>query len=157
MASWRRCTRCPPPPFADRADFERALDAAIKAARLKLPASLRKAILIALAERDESAAICHDAGGRPEPDPDLRDTENVPLGEDVHAFFAREVLPHVPDAWINPAIVDHKDGQTGRVGYEINFNRYFYRYRPPRPLPEIEADIKVLEQEIQSMLHELAG
>ena len=79
----------------------------------------------------------------PEPDPELRDTERVPLpeGEDpaddegvpasVRAFFEREVEPHVPDAWIDTARRDHKDGLVGHVGYEINFNRYFYRYVPP--------------------------
>ena len=63
----------------------------------------------------------------------------------------------MPDAWINKAIRDEKDQKTGRVGYEINFNRYFYQYRPPRPLEEIEADIKTLEKEILEMLREVAG
>ena len=69
----------------------------------------------------------------------------MPLNEEIWAFFEREVKPHVPDAWINSAIRDHKDGEIGKVGYEINFNRYFYTYQPPRPLAEIEADIKILE------------
>src|SRR5439155_531463 len=81
----------------------------------------------------------------PEPDPDLRDTENVPLGEDVQKFFEREVKPHVLDAWVNETIRDEKDGEVGVVGYEINFNRYFYRYQPPRKLEAIEADIKAVE------------
>jgi type I restriction enzyme M protein len=147
----------PPTCFTDRRDFERALDQAAKAAGEKLSAPIRKAILAALAERDEHAAICRDKDGTPEPDPQLRDTENVPLGEDVDAFFAREVLPHVPDAWINTEVRDPKDGAVGKVGYEINFNRYFYTYTPPRPLEEIEADIKTLEREILAMLHEVAG
>ena len=111
----------------------------------------------ALAERDETAEICRDEDGNPEPDPELRDTENVPLGEDIDAYFDREVKPHVPDAWINTAIRDHKDGEVGKVGYEINFNRYFYQYQPPRPLAEIEADIETLEAEIMAMLREVAG
>jgi type I restriction enzyme M protein len=143
--------------FSDRRDFEQALDRAAKAAGEKLSAPMRKAILAALSERDETAAICRDKDGNPEPDPQLRDTENVPLGEDIDAFFAREVLPHVPDAWINTEIRDHKDGAVGKVGYEINFNRYFYSYTPPRPLDEIEADIKTLEREILAMLREVAG
>ena len=113
--------------------------------------------IIALPEKDETAAICRDAGGHPEPDPDLRDTENVPLGEDIDAYFDREVRPHVPDAWINPTIRDHKDGDIGKVGYEINFNRYFYTYQPPRPLEEIEADIRKIEQEITVMLGQMAA
>ncbi len=143
--------------FRDRASFEVALDSAARSRQLKLPAPLRKAILSALSERDEAAAICRDREGNPEPDPELRDTENVSLKEDVRIFFQREVLPHVPDAWINSAIRDHKDGEVGRVGYEINFNRYFYRYQPPRPLEEIEAEIRTLEKEIMEMLREVAG
>jgi type I restriction enzyme M protein len=141
--------------FKDREAFLEELDVSGKTAGLKLPASLRKAILSALSERDETAKICRDPEGYPEPDPELRDTENVPLSESIETFFEREVKPHVPDAWINRAIIDEKDGQIGKVGYEINFNRYFYRYTPPRPLEEIEADIKKVEQEIMAMLKEM--
>jgi type I restriction enzyme M protein len=81
----------------------------------------------------------------------------VPLLEDVNAYFEREVKPHVPDAWINVDVRDHKDGQAGKVGYEINFNRYFYHYEPPRDLELIEADIKALEKDIVAMLKEVAG
>ena len=88
----------------------------------------------------------------PEPDPELRDTENVPLGEDIGEYFEREVLPHVADAWINESLTDPKDKKTGRVGYEINFNRYFYEYKPPRPLEEIEAEIITLEDEIKNLM-----
>ena len=82
--------------------------------------------------------ICCGRNGKPEPDPDLRDTERVPLAESVDAFFEREVKPHVPDAWVDESKRDVRDGQVGIVGYEINFNRHFYRYSPPRPLDEIE-------------------
>ena len=84
-----------------------------------------------------------------EPDPDLRDTENVPLKENIEAYFAREVLPHVPDAWI-----DH--GKT-KVGYEIPLNRHFYCYEPPRALEDITADVKALEREIVAMLAGITG
>jgi type I restriction enzyme M protein len=141
----------------DRAAFEKALKQAERAIPQGLSAALRKAILAALSERDESAAICRDKEGNPEPDPELRDTESVPLGEDVTAYFAREVKPHVPDAWINTAIRDPRDGDVGKVGYEINFNRYFYTYQPPRPLADIEADIRTLEAEILTLLREVAG
>lgn len=143
--------------FTDRPSFEKTLDRATKTARLKLSAPLQKAIFAALSERDENAEICRDKDGHPEPDPELRDTENVPLEEDVNVYFAREVKPHVPDAWINTALRDHKDGEVGKVGYETNFNRYFYKYQPPRPLEKIEADIRMLEQEIVEMLREVAG
>jgi len=79
-----------------------------------------------------------------EPDSELRDFENVPLTEDVEDYFQREVLPHVPDAWM--------DRSKDKVGYEINFNRHFYRYTPPRPLAEIDADLKKAENEILRLL-----
>ena len=143
--------------YTDRRTFEQDLERAARARSLRLAAPITKAILAALSERDETAEICRDAKGNDETDPDLRDTENVPLKEDVAAFFKREVLPHVPDAWINEAVRDQKDGAVGKVGYEINFNRYFYRYTPPRPLDEIDAEIKALESEILVMLREVAG
>ncbi|MBI5409956.1 MAG: type I restriction-modification system subunit M N-terminal domain-containing protein [Nitrospirae bacterium] len=124
---------------------------------VKLASPLKKAILSALSERDETADICRDAEGNPEPDPELRDYENVPYEEDVYSYFGREVKPHVPDAWINENVRDEKDGKVGKVGYEINFTRYFYQYQPPRPLEEIEADIKTLEAEIMKMLSEISG
>ena len=153
----------------DRDEFEKRLGAAAKKAGVKLTAPVRKAILSALSERDERASICRDADGAPEPDPELRDTESVPLaaGKDpadadgvpasVREFFAHEVLPHVPDAWIDTARRDHKDGLVGLVGYEINFNRYFYRYTPPRPLEDIEQDIRAIEGDIVRMLAEVTG
>ena len=142
--------------FLDRAAFEAELSQAAQVAELKLAAPIRKAILSALSERNAEAEICRDAEGRPEPDPELRDTENVPLRETVEAFFEREVKPHVPDAWIDTSRRDPQDGEVGIVGYEINFNRYFYEYRPPRPLEEIVADIQQVEKEIVAMLREMA-
>ncbi len=133
----------------DRAEFEGLLETVVRSAEIKLAAPIRKAILSALSERDESAAICRDKDGNPEPDAELRDYESIPLKEDIHAYFAREVLPHVPDAWI--------DESKTKVGYEIPFNRHFYQYTPPRPLEEIEADIKTIEQDILQMLREVAG
>ena len=122
-------------------------------------------MLAALSERDETAAICRDKDGNPEPDPELRDTESVPLaaGDDAMRGRARERArfdrgqPHVPDAWIDTAKRDPKDGRVGLIGYEINFNRYFYRYIPPRPLEEIEADIRAIETDIVRMLAEVTG
>jgi len=141
----------------NRPEFLCVLNAAIRQFKLKPPAPVLKAILSALSERDETAGICTDEKGNSEADPDLRDTENVPLGEDVQEFFDREVEPHVPDAWINIGVKDPKDGKIGRVGYEINFSRYFYKYQPPRPLEEIEADIRTLERKIAGMLREVVG
>lgn len=141
--------------FKNRDDFTATLTAAAKSADYKLSASIRKAILSALSERDESADICRDKKGKPEADSQLRDSEYVPLREDVGDYFAREVAPHLPAAWINETVRDEKDGGIGKVGYEINFNRYFYQYQPPRPLDEINADIRGLEAEIRAMLQEV--
>jgi len=131
----------------NREAFSEQMKAAFKKADLKVPAALFKAILMALAERDETAEVCTDAKGNPEPDPELRDYEYVPLKEDIGAYMQREVLPHVPDAWV--------DESKTKIGYEINFNRYFYKYSPPRPLEEIEADLKRIEGEIAGMLAEV--
>ncbi len=112
------------------------------------PAEL-KAVLSALSERDETAEICRDRAGKPEPDADLRDTESVPLKESIQEYFQREVLPHVPDAWI--------DESKAKVGYEIPLNRHFYCYEPPRPLEAIETDIRKLEREILALLKEVTA
>jgi len=128
--------------LTDLREIERKHDVGLSASELK-------AVLSALGERDESAEICRDKDGQPEPDPELRDTESVPLKESIEAYFKREVLPHVPDAWI--------DESKTKVGYEIPLNRHFYRYEPPRPLEEIEADIKTLEGEILTLLKEVAA
>jgi type I restriction enzyme M protein len=123
----------------------------------------------ALLERDETAALCRDRHGNAEPDPELRDTESVRLspGDDpvdaqgvpqsVRKFFDREVTPHLPVAWINLERRDPRDGKVGMIGYEINFNPYFYRYTPPRPLEEIEDDIRAIEKDIVRMLAEVTG
>ena len=78
------------------------------------------------------------------PDANLRDTENVPLREDVATYFAREVLPHAADAWI--------DEEKTKVGYEIPFNRHFYVFKPPRPLAEIDRELKVVTDRILKMI-----
>ena len=141
----------------DRKAFTDILDDVAKQAGIKLSAPVRKAILNALGERDETAAICLDKDGNPEPDPELRDTERVPLAEAVNVFFQREVKPNVPDAWVDESKKDAKDGEVGIVGYEINFNRYFYRYSPPRPLEDIDADIQDIEADMVRMLREVTA
>jgi type I restriction enzyme M protein len=149
----------PAPPLSGAggawADALAALHAAYRAQSLKAPSPKHlRTILFALGERDETADICTNDDGSPIPDPELRDFENVPLTEDVTEYFAREVLPHVPDAWINTDKCDETDGGVGIVGYEIPFTRHFYEYTPLRALDEIEAEIAALEAQIQGMLHE---
>jgi len=82
----------------------------------------------------------------------LSDTENVPLREDIHDYFKREVLTHVPDAWIDLDYVDERDSKVGRVGYEIPFNRHFYVYKPPRALENIDAELKIVTGKILEMI-----
>ncbi|MCW8918059.1 MAG: type I restriction-modification system subunit M [Gammaproteobacteria bacterium] len=117
---------------------------------------LANAFVAVFMERDEEAEPVLDDKGQVVPDTSLNDTESVPFGTKVEEYFAQEVLPHVPDAFIDYSVRDPKDGEVGLVGYEINFNRYFYKYVPPRPLHEIDADLKVSEARIQALLAEVA-
>ena len=160
--------------YRDREAFEADLMRSAKRAGVAIAAPIKKAIFTALGERDPDAEICRHGKGRPEPDSELRDTENIPLPEGtalplpmpfgpdkpndnlvkafrdvIDAYLAREVLPHVPDAWV--------DYDKTKVGYEIPINRYFYVYNPPRPLEEIETDITALEGEIAGLLKGLVA
>lgn len=133
--------------WKNRAEFLKRMRKHLGAHAIELTPAQEKIVLLKLGERDPSAEPCTDGKGRPEADPELRDTENVPLREEIATYFAREVLPHVPDAWI--------DESKTKVGYEIPFNRYFYTYTPPRPLEEIDADLKRLGDEILGLLGEV--
>jgi type I restriction enzyme M protein len=179
--------------YMNRAAFDADVTKAAKRQGVKIAAPIKKTIFVALGERDQDAEICRDSKGRPEPDSELRDTENVPLPETfetppeftetiardenaahkgavlpmffgpdkpnthlvqamrpaIDAYVAREVLPHVPDAWV--------DYDKTKVGYEIPINRHFYVYKPPRPLDEIEREITELEGEIAGLLEGLVG
>ena len=135
--------------YKNRDEFTKILKKAFKDSDIKLNNTLLKAILSALSERDETADICVDSKGNPEPDPELRDTENVPLKEDIHEYFQREVKPHVPDAWI--------DESKTKIGYEIPFTRHFYKYQPLRPSEEIMKEIIELEKSISEKLKKVMG
>ncbi|MBS8271069.1 SAM-dependent DNA methyltransferase [Halomonas litopenaei] len=146
--------------FTNRDAFTKALKAALKQhlpQGMKVGAPLQKAILNALSERDPEADFCLDRKGNPEPDTGLRDNENVPLDESVFDYFEREVKPHVPDAWIDEDKRDPLDGRIGIVGFEIPFNRHFYQFTPPRPLEEIDADLKACTDRIKQMIEELSA
>ena len=121
---------------------------------IKLTAAQQKLIIKHLGEHDDEAEVCK-AKGKLEANPDLRDNENVPLTETVDEYFAREVLPHVPDAWIDTKKTDELDGEVGVVGYEIPFNRHFYIYEPPRALEAIDADLDAVSAEIMQLLNEV--
>lgn len=127
-----------------KADFALAL---ASAGVERLPGPVGKAVWAALSVRDLEGELQTDRKGNPDPDPELRDNENVPLGEDIDDYMRREVLPYVPDAW-----VDHA---RTKIGYEIPLTRHFYVYKPPRPLAEIDAELKQLESEIQRILIEV--
>lgn len=134
--------------WKDRDEFITELkDALRKAGVTKPSAPLVKTVWSTIGEHDDDAVIVTDSKGNPEANPALRDTENVPLTDDIEEYFAREVLPHVPNAWI--------DSDKTKVGYEVPFTRHFYRYVPPRPLQEIQKDLRVLVGEIQAMLAEV--
>ncbi len=133
--------------YKDRKEFLRDLKKLDIENGVKLNSAELKAILAALGERDETAEICRKKNGDPEPDPELRDTEIIPLKENIDEYFKREVLPHVPDAWI--------DYDKTKIGYEIPFNRHFYVYEPPRPLEEIESDMETLEEEIFELIQSM--
>ncbi|REE95980.1 type I restriction-modification system subunit M [Thermomonospora umbrina] len=120
------------------------------------PNNVEKAVLTAFAIADPEGEL-QVVKGKPAHDPDLRDAENVPLTEDIDEYLKREVLPHVEDAWI-AEVKDPKTKETlrARIGYEIPFTRYFYTYTPPRPLAEIDAELRSLEGEIQALLGKIA-
>ncbi|MDY0390730.1 MAG: class I SAM-dependent DNA methyltransferase [Desulfobulbus oligotrophicus] len=90
-----------------------------------------------------------------ESDPALKDFENIPLKEDVVSYVLREVRPYVADTWIDRGTLDEQDGGIGKVGYEINFNREFFQYQPPRPLAEIDAELEAVEKRIMALLREV--
>lgn len=130
-------------PWNDDAAFFAALNRALS---WKLTAGLTKTIRAALGVRDEDAEPV-TADGRPVPDSDLRDYENVPLKQDIEEYFQREVLPHVPDAWM--------DRDKDKVGYEISFTKYFYEYKPLRSTTEIAAELLKLDEETENLLREI--
>ncbi|KQO01661.1 restriction endonuclease subunit M [Arthrobacter sp. Leaf234] len=133
--------------WKSRDSFIAELRAAVRNAGLALTPAQYKALAAGLAMHDDDAGICTDTKGQPESDADLRDTENVPLHEDIHEYFEREVKPFAPDAWIDEA--------KTKVGYEIPFTRHFYKYQEPRPLEEIDADLDAVLGRIRARLEKV--
>ncbi|EBA01754.1 type I restriction-modification system subunit M [Marinobacter sp. ELB17] len=142
--------------YQNRPRFQKLLKAALTNHQVYPGTPQLKALMNALSERDPEADIC-ESKGNPEPDGGLRDNENVPLGESVYDYFKREVIPHVPDAWIDESKTDEQDGEVGIVGFEIPFNRHFYVFTPPRPLDEIDADLKQCTDRIKQMIEGLSA
>lgn len=142
--------------YRNREEFTKLLKKALDALSVSLSTPELKALLNALSERDPEADACMTKG-QPEADAGLRDNENVPLGESVYDYFQREVIPHVPDAWIDKTKTDAQDGEVGIVGFEIPFNRHFYVFQPPRPLAEIDRDLKTCTDRIKQMIEGLSA
>ena len=140
----------------NREQFSKLLKKTLSAHDVSPSTPELKAILSGLSERDPEADICM-VKGQPEAGAGLRDNENVPLGESVYDYFEREVKPHVPDAWIDESKTDAQDGEVGVVGFEIPFNRHFYVFQPPRPLADIDRDLKACTDRIKQMIEGLSA
>jgi len=126
-------------------EFETKVKNALR--EFNLSPNFIKNIILALSEHDDSADYVLDNKGNKLPDSKLRDSEKIPLKQDIEEYFEREVRPYYPDAWM--------DRKKDKIGYEINFTKYFYEYKPPRPLEEIEKDIKKVTSEIQRFIKEV--
>ena len=133
----------------DRAEFERMLSLAFEERALAIPKPVIKAIALAFSERDGTAEVCTDSKGRQEPDPDLRDVEQVPLKEDIHRYFVREVVPYAPGAWLDETKI--------KVGYDIPINKSFYQYPAVRAVPNLNADLQALRAEVEQALASFAA
>lgn len=133
--------------YKNRNEFEKVVAKELKKASISIKAPVKKAILNALSEKDETAEVCRDKNGNPEPDSDLRDTEQIPVKEDIKDYFEREVLPYALDAWI--------DEDKTKVGYEIPFTKYFYKYEELGNSDETLAEIKALGNSIQESIKSL--
>lgn len=130
--------------YKNREEFIEVIRNAFKETEVNLRAPILRAIWNALSEQDETADVCMRTKNDIEADTELRDTEIIPLTDDIEVYFEREVLPHVPDAWM--------DEDKTRIGYEIPFTRYFYQYTKLRPSSEIKTEIKELEESILEKL-----
>ena len=134
--------------YKDCNQFEEDLKDLFDKSKVSISKGLLKSIQYALSEHDETATTCKDKKGNQLADSDLRDTEKVPLKEDIDEYFKREVLPYVPDAWI-------KDSTRTKIGYEFPVTRVFYEYKPLRSIDVIDSEIKKLQKEISDSLEDL--
>ena len=125
-------------------EFEEKVKFALK--NINLTPAFVKNIILKLSEHDETVEFVLDAKGKKQLNSNLRDSEKIPLKDDIDEYFEREVKPYYSNAWM--------DRKKDKIGYEINFTRYFYKYVPPRPLDEIEADIRNVIGEIKELIEE---
>lgn len=143
--------------WMDREEFLNEVELHLNMAGLDLRNSVYNAIERAFGRQDPDAAICRDGNGNPEHDSDLRERERVPLGTDPREYFKEEVEPYIENAWINESSKYHddQDGKLGVVGYEINFDEYFYSYEPPRDIDDIDDELEKIETEIKRRIEEV--
>lgn len=135
--------------YKNRAEFTKQLHKAFKKAGITVRVPIQKAILAALSEKDKTADICVDKNGNPEPDTDLRDTEQIPVKENIGEYIKREVLPYTPDAWV--------DESKTKKGYEIPFTRHFYKFVELGNAEQTLHDIEALGHRIQTYITKLFG
>lgn len=133
--------------YKNREEFLKVLKTAMKKNGVTLKANIQRAILAALSEKDDTADICLDRNQNPEPDPDLRDTEQIPIKEEIDEYVKREVLPYVPDAWV--------DESKTKKGYEIPFTRHFYKYVEIGDAEVTLRDIEAFGARIQAYITKL--
>lgn len=127
----------------------------LKAESVKIGKPIRQALLSTFGEHNPDGDICRDAKGNLVYDSDAKQTENIPLTEDIDSYMKREVIPFVSDAIVDKSVVDEQDKEVGVVGFEVNFNKYFYKYEPPRDPEVIAKEIQELEQQTAKMMKEL--
>lgn len=142
--------------FTDQRSFVEKLNAALAKNDLKINLSLRKAILTALSEKDCTADIIMSKNGESEPDPDLRDHEQIPLHENWEEYYRREIEPFSPESWVDTNYRDHKDKEVGRVGFEIPFNKHFFSFQRPSSVSDIDRVLSELRETVSSLLKEVA-
>ena len=141
--------------FLNKDEFKNLLDNIFKNEDITITSSLKKYLLLAFSEKDSQADICKNAKGKIEEDPELSYTVQIPLIENSKIYFEREVSSSIPDATVDEKYIDKKDHKVGKVGYEINFNRYFTQHISPRKVLDINTELKDLEIEIANLLKEV--
>jgi type I restriction enzyme M protein len=143
--------------WMDRDEFINEVELAFNMRGVDVRDSVYNAIERALGEQNDNAEIETDGNDNPEHDGDLRERERVPLGTDPWEYFEEEVEPYLENAWINESkkYHDDQDGELGVVGYEINFDRYFYEYDEPRQIDDIDSDLATQRAEIQTLMEEV--
>ncbi|MFC4356557.1 N-6 DNA methylase [Halobium salinum] len=143
--------------WMDREEFIDDVELQLNMAGLDVRNSVYNAIERAFGEQDSEAEICRDGKGNPEHDTDRRQKERIPLDLDPQSYFSEEIEPYLRNAWLNTSSKYHddKDEKLGIVGYELNFDRFFYEYKPPRSISEIDAELAALEEEIAELTQDI--